>query len=80
MLSHNYLVFCLLVVCSVISTKAVELTFELPDNARECFYEEIAKNVSATLEFQVRSYHFVVVVFLFSYFFFYFLFCWARCQ
>ncbi|XP_058127974.1 transmembrane emp24 domain-containing protein 7 [Anopheles ziemanni] len=34
---------------------SVELTFELPDNARECFYEEILKNQSATLEFQVVS-------------------------
>lgn len=32
---------------------SVELTFELPDNARECFYEEIKKNQTATLEFQV---------------------------
>lgn len=32
---------------------SVELTFELPDNARECFYEEIKQNTSATLEFQV---------------------------
>lgn len=31
----------------------VELTFELPDNAKECFYQEIEKNVSSTLEFQV---------------------------
>ncbi|CAD7084807.1 unnamed protein product [Hermetia illucens] len=31
----------------------VELTFELPDNAKECFYEEIRKNQSAVLEFQV---------------------------
>ncbi|XP_046390031.1 transmembrane emp24 domain-containing protein 7 [Ischnura elegans] len=31
----------------------VELTFELPDNAKECFYQEIDKNVTATLEFQV---------------------------
>ncbi|CAG2059133.1 unnamed protein product [Timema podura] len=31
----------------------VELTFELPDNAKECFYQEILKNVTATLEFQV---------------------------
>ncbi|XP_023720029.1 transmembrane emp24 domain-containing protein 7 [Cryptotermes secundus] len=31
----------------------VELTFELPDNAKECFYQEIQKNVSSTLEFQV---------------------------
>ena len=32
---------------------AVELTFELPDNARECFYEVIEKDTEATLEFQV---------------------------
>jgi len=32
----------------------VELTFELPDNAKECFHQEIGKNVSSTLEFQVR--------------------------
>ncbi|XP_012286710.1 transmembrane emp24 domain-containing protein 7 [Orussus abietinus] len=31
----------------------VELSFELPDNAKECFYQEIEKNVSSTLEFQV---------------------------
>jgi protein ERP2 len=31
----------------------VELTFELPDNAKECFYQDIKKNVSSTLEFQV---------------------------
>ncbi|XP_050312493.1 transmembrane emp24 domain-containing protein 7 [Anthonomus grandis grandis] len=30
-----------------------ELTFELPDNGKECFYEEIKANTSATLEFQV---------------------------
>lgn len=32
---------------------ATELTFELPDSAKECFYEEIKKNTTATLEFQV---------------------------
>ncbi|XP_069674952.1 transmembrane emp24 domain-containing protein 3 [Periplaneta americana] len=31
----------------------VELTFELPDNAKECFHQEIPLNVSSTLEFQV---------------------------
>lgn len=36
----------------------VELTFELPDNARECFYQEIEKNVTSTLEFQVCLYNF----------------------
>ncbi|KAJ8967918.1 hypothetical protein NQ314_002577 [Rhamnusium bicolor] len=32
---------------------ATELTFELPDSAKECFHEEIRKNTSCTLEFQV---------------------------
>jgi len=35
------------------STDAVELTFELPDNAKECFFEVIEKGTEATLEFQV---------------------------
>jgi len=30
-----------------------ELTFELPDNGKECFYEEIKANTTVTLEFQV---------------------------
>ena len=34
-------------------TNCVELTFELADNAKDCFYQEIEKNQSATLEFQV---------------------------
>jgi len=34
-------------------SETVELTFELPDNAKECFYQEIQKNQTATLEFQV---------------------------
>lgn len=32
---------------------SVELTFELPDNAKECFYEIIEKDTTATVEFQV---------------------------
>jgi len=32
---------------------SVELTFELADNAKECFYEDIKANQTATLEFQV---------------------------
>lgn len=49
----KYLVSFFLMVCSIISSGAVELTFELPDNARECFYQDIGLNVTATLEFQV---------------------------
>jgi len=32
---------------------AVELTFELPDNAKQCFYEEIKEGTKGTVEFQV---------------------------
>jgi len=31
----------------------VELTFELPDSAKECFHEHIEKDTESTLEFQV---------------------------
>lgn len=34
---------------------SVELTFELPDNSKECFYQDIGKNKSAILEYQVSS-------------------------
>lgn len=34
-------------------TVSVELTFELYDNAKDCFYEIIDKNTSTTLEYQV---------------------------
>lgn len=40
---------------ALLFTGGVELTFELADNAKECFYQEIEKNVSSTLEFQVRN-------------------------
>ncbi len=34
------------------AAEAVELTFELPDNAKECFHEVIEEGTEATLEFQ----------------------------
>jgi len=40
---------------ALLLTDGVELTFELADNAKECFYQEIEKNVSSTLEFQVHN-------------------------
>jgi len=33
--------------------ECVELTFELPDSAKECFHEVIEKDTESTLEFQV---------------------------
>lgn len=35
--------------------RASELTFELPDNAKQCFYEDITVGTKCTLEFQVTS-------------------------
>lgn len=43
----------LLLSCISLSV-AVELTFELPDNAKECFYEEIEAGTDFTVEFQVK--------------------------
>lgn len=33
---------------------SVELTFELPDNSKECFYQDVEKNKTAILEYQVN--------------------------
>lgn len=40
----------LLVACAALAS---EITFELPDNAKQCFYEEIVQGTKCTLEFQV---------------------------
>uniref|UniRef100_A0A183BVG3 GOLD domain-containing protein n=1 Tax=Globodera pallida TaxID=36090 RepID=A0A183BVG3_GLOPA len=51
-ISLLYLLF-LLFLCKFTPSFASELTFELPDNANQCFYEEIKMGVDCTLEFQV---------------------------
>ncbi|KAK7590257.1 hypothetical protein V9T40_001870 [Parthenolecanium corni] len=45
--------YLLLVLLNVDLIFGVELTFELYDNAKDCFYELIEKNTSVTLEYQV---------------------------
>lgn len=40
-------------VSALLAAVQAELTFELVDNAKDCFHEEIKKNESVTLEFQV---------------------------
>lgn len=42
-----------LMLCWPLYIYAGEITFELPDNERMCFYEEIEKGTKSTLEFQV---------------------------
>lgn len=34
----------------------VELTFELPDSAKECFFEVIEEGTESTIEFQVQTF------------------------
>lgn len=45
----------LLVALADSAARASEITFELPDNAKQCFYEEIAQGTKCTLEFQVAG-------------------------
>ena len=48
-----------IVACLVFVVGAEELTFELPDNAKQCFYEEVDKGVKVSLEYQVC---FVIII------------------
>lgn len=43
-----------------------ELTFELPDNAKQCFYEDITTGTKCTLEFQVSRFVYYAVAFTHS--------------
>ena len=52
MMDHLLCIVLLLTVY-LLSVEATELTFELPDNEKQCFFEKIDKGVKSTLEFQV---------------------------
>lgn len=41
----------------LVAVAGVELTFELQDNDKQCFYENVPVNTSITLEFQVMGYY-----------------------
>ena len=43
---------CVSLLLHISRVAAVELTFELPDSAKECFHEHIEKDTESTLEFQ----------------------------
>lgn len=52
----DYWSICLLFISllgTILRTGGVELSFELPDNAKQCFYQDIEKNATALFEFQV---------------------------
>jgi len=40
----------------VLTCRGTELTFELPDRDRQCFYQEIEKGTECSLEYQVCNY------------------------
>lgn len=48
-------VTCFVTLLLFLAVECTELTFELEDNARQCFYEEIQKEVKGSLEFQVGA-------------------------
>ena len=52
MLKFN--IICTAIFSLINGSLLVELTFELSDNAKECFHEEIFNETKCTLEFQVR--------------------------
>lgn len=45
----------ILIVLFAYKVSASELTFELPDNAVQCFHEIIKKGTKATIEYQVNK-------------------------
>ena len=50
----KFLLFALLASFSAVHISyAVELTFELPDNEKQCFYEDIKAGEKTSVEFQV---------------------------
>lgn len=57
--SSNFYVGFFVVLLTLIAVECTELTFELEDNARQCFFEDFKKDAKGTLEFQVSS-HFVL--------------------
>uniref|UniRef100_A0A4W4EU21 GOLD domain-containing protein n=1 Tax=Electrophorus electricus TaxID=8005 RepID=A0A4W4EU21_ELEEL len=50
---RRYICTCSVLCVHLLRVCGSELTFELPDNAKQCFYEDITTGTKCTLEFQV---------------------------
>ena len=48
-------ILVLVLMLSFLEVQAAELTFELPDRAKMCFYEEIQSGTACALEYQVST-------------------------
>lgn len=54
MYSPLLVVTVLLSILNGVISKANELTFELPDSAVQCFYEQIEKDINVEMDYQVN--------------------------
>lgn len=55
-MSNSFIaVFILSLLCLFEQISTNELTFELPDNAKECFHEQLKVGSKFVLEFQVTK-------------------------
>lgn len=52
--SFQMLLLLLLLLLRAEPLQSAELTFELPDNAKQCFHEEVEQGVKFSLDYQVR--------------------------
>jgi len=50
---HQILIQFITLLAFIPYIRSVELTFELPDSAEQCFYEEIHRGTKSTIEYQV---------------------------
>ena len=55
LMNINQLIYFVTLTILFRTARGVELTFELPDNAKECFYEVIEEGKTSTVEFQVSQ-------------------------
>ena len=55
LMNINQLIYFVTLAILLQTARGVELTFELPDNAKECFYEVIEEGKTSTVEFQVSQ-------------------------
>lgn len=51
---ERLLAACSLIFVFISVVFGTELTFELPDSEKQCFFEQIEKGVQSTIEFQVK--------------------------
>lgn len=49
-------IYGLSLICLSQIVYGVELTFDLPDSAKQCFFQDIKLNQKAVIEFQVNNF------------------------